>query len=459
MRPSIITRYVLKEHIGPFLFALATIVFVFILNIVFRDLGKLLGKGISALVILEFFFLNIAWILALAIPMAVLIGTLMSFGRLSADNEITALKASGVNLYRMIFPVLIAACILCVLMERFNNCVLPDFNHRVKVLYSDISKKRPTLTLEPHVFFNDVNDLSILVHKIEKEDSLREVIIYDTSDPELSKTIFAESGHLKIEGERMVLTLYDGEVHEIDNRNYENYRRLKFEKQVISHDIPNLELKRSNTQHRGDREKSAGMMRADIAVNRETIQKREQRIRSFVASDMKKVLPGSIWKVNDDSTAAIVSSAALARKYSIHDIRSRAKRAYQQVQSENRVIEGSMKSIRRKQVEIHKKYAIPVACIVFVLIGAPLGILARRSGLATGWGMSLLFFMIYWIFLIGGEQLADRGIISTFVAMWFPNVLVGFAGILLVVRTVREMTEIPWERWGRFFKNLVRKKA
>lgn len=454
---SIITRYVLKEHIGPFLLALATIVFVFILNLVFRDLGKLLGKGISALVILEFFFLNIAWILALAIPMAVLIGTLMSFGRLSADNEITALKASGVNLYRIILPVFIAACILCVLMERFNNCVLPDFNHRVKVLYSDISRKRPTLTLEPHVFFNVVDNLSILVHKVERDDQLKEVIIYDTSDPKLSKTIFAKRGQLKIEGERMVLTLYDGEVHEIDNNNYENYRRLKFEKQVISHDIPNLELKRSNTTHRGDREKSADMMREDIKGLEKTIRQREGRIRSFVASDLKKVFPNEIWNQAGDSTIVSTPSPVTAAHIKIKDIRSGVKRVYQQVESEIRVIEGSLKSIQRKRVEIHKKYSIPVACIVFVLIGAPLGILSKRGGLGTGWSMSVLFFMIYWVFLIGGEQLADRRIVSTFVAMWLPNVLVGSIGVLLVVRAVREMTAIPWERWARFFKRRKKK--
>ena len=109
---SIITRYVLREHVGPFLFGIVTIVFVFMLNIVFRDFGRLLGKGLPVGVIIKFFGYNMAWIVALAIPMSVLVATLIAFGRLSSDYEITALKASGVHFYRLITPVLIIAWLL-----------------------------------------------------------------------------------------------------------------------------------------------------------------------------------------------------------------------------------------------------------------------------------------------------------------------------------------------------------
>ena len=450
---SIITRYIIKEHIGPFLFGLSTIVFVFLLNIAFRDLGKLLGKGIPAGVILEFFMLNLAWILALAIPMAVLIGTLMAFGRLSADNEISALKANGVNLYHLIFPVVIASCVLCVLMERFNNCVLPDFNHRVRLLYSDISRKRPTLTLEPHVFFDDIRDFSMFVHGIEDNGNiLKEIIIYDTSDPELNKTIFAEWGQIRIEGERMVLTLFNGEIHEIEVKNLENYKRLKFDRQVLSEDVPNLILKRSESEHRGDREKSANMMKADIGRIRTTLEQRYDRVRDIVKKDMAKVFPEHLWNTQADSLEEKIKVSGLTGNVSGRSTGTGVRRIHQQLESEVKVIHGYMKSIDRKRVEIHKKYSIPVACIVFVLIGAPLGIMGRHGGMATGGGMSLTFFLIYWAFLIGGEQLADRRIMSPIVAMWSPNILVGSMGVYLVIRTVKEMTFIPWEQLSAVFK-------
>ena len=144
---TIISKYIIREHIGPFLLALLTIIFLFLLNILFRDLGKLLGKGLSIWVICRFFIYNLAWIMAVAVPMSVLVATLMAFGRLSADNEIIALKASGVHLYRLLMPLLISALLLTLAMERFGNIVLPDFNYRFSLLYSAISRKRPTLSL------------------------------------------------------------------------------------------------------------------------------------------------------------------------------------------------------------------------------------------------------------------------------------------------------------------------
>ncbi len=456
---SVITRYILREHTGPFVFSLITIVFVFLLNLIFRDLGRLLGKGLPAGIILEFFFLNMAWILALAIPMAVLVSTLMAFGRLSSDSEIAAMKASGIHLYRLLGPVLLATLFLAVGMERFNNCVLPDFNHRVRLLTSDISRKRPTLTLEPHVFFDEIPNYSLLVHEIEDDgNNLRGVIINDYSDARHSKTIIADRGQLSFsqEQERMVFTLVDGEVHEVDREDLDNYRRMRFEQHVFSVSVPNMVLKRSESQHRGDREKSARMMRADIDRNLEALVQREDRIRDIVSRDMALHFPETLW-VPDSYTR--VEGTSKRVMVSGPEVVSRVRQVFQQVQGEVRVMKGYRRSMSALWVEIHKKYSIPVACIVFVLVGAPLGIMARQGGLAFGGGMSLVFFLIYWAFLIGGEQLADRQFVGPAVAMWSPNVVVGMGGVFLVIHSVREATFIPWDRWRLWFQKLGRKRG
>lgn len=437
---SIITRYIIKEQIGPFFLGLSTLIFVFILNIIFKDLGRFLGKGLTITVILEFFIYSMAWVAALAFPMSVLVSTLMSFGRLSADNEITAFKASGVHLYRLIVPILILATILAVGMERFNNVVLPDFNHRLRLLYSDISRKKPTLTLEPHVFFNDIPNYSLLVHEIdEKHDLLKGIIINDTNDPKFTRTIIAETGTLEFstEKEMMVFTLFDGEIHEVESDDYEQYRRLKFDKQVFSIAVNNMVLTRSESENRGDREKSASMMWENIREDREAIQDRKDKLFTDVCKDMENVFLPGILEANSDSARAVYKNTKKAYSLSADD---RADLLIKKIEGEQRVIQRYNRSINSLLVEIHKKYSIPVACIVFVLIGAPLGIMARQGGLATGWGFSILFFFIYWTFLIGGEQLADRQIINPIVAMWLPNGIVGLFGIYLVIRTVHEVT-------------------
>lgn len=450
---SIISRYMIREHAGPFIFGLSTIAFIFMLNIIFRDIGRLFGKGLPVKIIFEFFAYNLAWVLALAIPMAVLIATLMAFGRLSSENEITALKASGVNLYRLIMPVFVLAVVLVILMFRFNDVILPDFNFRSKILYSDISRKKPTIALEPHVFYEDIENISILVHDIDsKTDRLENVLINDDSDPDFKRTVIAKSGELEFSKnqENMILTLYDGEIHEVEKKDLEQYRRLKFERQVFSIPVPDMVLKRSDSSRRGDREKTTGMLWDDIHRHEEAIQSRKERIRELITPFKEHIFPTKIWAKNKEKDAGLDESIlpGSEKSYRLPNIQK-------QIQSETRVIHQYQKSIDSLRVEIEKKYSIPVACLVFVLIGAPLGIMARQGGIAVGGGMSLIFFLIYWTFLIGGEQLADRGLVGPVVAMWSPNVVVGAFGIYLVIHAVQEATFIPWQSWGEAFKKLI----
>jgi lipopolysaccharide export system permease protein len=455
---TIITKYILKEHVSPFFFGLGTIVFIFLLNVLFRDLGRLLGKGLPAGIIIEFFIFNMAWIVALAIPMSVLIATLMAFGRLSSENEIAALKASGVHFYRLLIPVLVVSLILAIGLERFNNCVLPDFNHQLRLLYSDISRKRPSLTLEPNVFFDDIPNYNLLVQEIdEKRDILKGIIINDTSDPSFNKTIIAERGrlHFSKEREQLVFSLFNGEVHEVDQKSLEDYRRLIFENQTIYIPVTNMVLKRSDSQHRGDREKSAAMMRKDVQSHREAIDQKHEHIQKIVQKDLSELFPEEIWR--KESTES--SSEQVLPSYEYRAIHvSRVNRILMQIQGEMGGLGGYLKSMSRLQVEIEKKYSIPAACLVFVLIGAPLGIMARQGGIGVGGGLSTIFFLIYWAFLIGGEQLADRRLVHPIVAMWSPNLVVGVGGIYLVVRAVKEVKFIPWDQWAQKFRKIFRRR-
>ena len=447
---KILTRYILQEHIAPFVFGLAAIVFVFLLNIVFRDLGRILGKGLPASIILEFFALNLAWILALAVPMAVLIAALMAFGRLSSDREIDAMKAGAVPVSRMVLPVFAAAAVLAVLMVVFNNTVLPDFNYRVKMLSWSISRTRPMMTLEPNVFYNGIPDYSILVQSVDqKKNRISGVFISDSSDPRFTKTVVAERGtveYIKAQ-ERILFTLYNGEMHEIDSRNMEQYRRARFEKQSISISIPDMFQGPNTFQRRGDREKSTRMLMDDIREDRVMMAGREAAIRSLVRADLLDLMPRD-WSAPLGPGPGPVSPASANPRSAGH----RVQRLADQMAGEAAMILASRRSINSLWVEVHKKYSIPFACIVFVLIGAPLGILSRQSGFATAGWLSLVFFIIFWAFLIGGEQLADRRILHPAVAMWSADVVVGAFGVALFIRTLTESTLFPWGRVTKIAK-------
>ena len=200
----ILSKYIIRQHIGPFLFGLFVIILIFILNLIFSELGNILNKGLDFVIIFEFFVLNLAWIVTLAVPMGVLMSCLMAFGRISADNEITALKSNGISLYHIIYPVIIIAAGITFCLMWYENNVLPDANHRLKLLSRDITIKRPTLNLEAGYLYQDIPNISIMVdHLIEKEGEslVKNILIHDLSDPGMNRSIFANNGRIIIDKE------------------------------------------------------------------------------------------------------------------------------------------------------------------------------------------------------------------------------------------------------------------
>ncbi|MCX6136959.1 MAG: LptF/LptG family permease [Ignavibacteriales bacterium] len=186
----IIDRHILKAHIAPFFGSFCIVMFLFLLQFVMKFMDQLAGKGLSGAVIIELVILNLAWMVVLAVPMAVLVATLMAFGNLSSSSEITAMKAGGISLYRMMAPVVLISMLVTYSMIEFNNKVLPEANHRLKTLLMDIRRKKPTLTLIPGQFSQDMPGYSILVRKtFEESNNLEGVTIYDYSDPSKSVVI------------------------------------------------------------------------------------------------------------------------------------------------------------------------------------------------------------------------------------------------------------------------------
>lgn len=453
----ILWRYILKEHIGPFLFGLSIITLVFLLNIVFRELGRILSRGLGAQIIAEFFFLNMAWILALAVPMAVLIATLMAFGRLSGDGEITAMKAGGVSILNIMTPVFLASVVLAIFLIWFNNNVLPDANYRTKLLASDIFRKRPTLNIEPGVMYNDIEDYSIIVQDLEARGDtsyVRNISIEDNSDPNTSTFIRAKRGKIFLEQSSgmLYLILFEGYMHELDLEEMKQYNMVSFPRQIVSISVPDMVMTRTEEGYRGDREKSSEMMLAEVKTNLVDIDERNARAGELISGYFSKYLPEKTRE--DSSQTALMDDFGFAggkKMYQAERIRSDNIRLKNQVKSELSSLKALDKENWRLLVEVHKKYSIPVACIVFVLVGAPLGIMARRGSMAVAGGIGFAFFLLYWSSLIGGEELADNQFITPFWAMWSANIICGAGGVYLIFHSIHEATFIHWDRLKAFF--------
>jgi lipopolysaccharide export system permease protein len=424
---KILWRYILKELFWPFLFGVGISTFVLIMDAILDIMNLIITKGISVWVVLEFFGLSLAWMLALSVPMGMLVAALMGYGRISADNEIVAAKACGISMPTIIMPGLLMGLILAVALSWFNDQVLPNANHRARLLMTDITRKKPTWSLEENVFLDYFDGYHILVKKVDNKTSeIKDVTIFEHKDPKTPRTIVAKSGDIKFtpDGSRLIMNLYDGEIHEPDPDNQERYRRTEFKKQTIALEGASSELERSESGARGDREMSVAMMLNENRENQAQIDSTQKRINEIVKQDILKLTAGPLTEkeVKD----------AIKKQAKTDEISLKPKDTMTRIEYEMKTIKTYQRQINSMTVEIHKKFSIPVACIAFVLLGAPLGILARKGGVATSLALSLLFFIVYWAFLIGGEELADRMYLNGAVAMWLPNVVIGITGLLLI---------------------------
>ena len=266
----ILRHYVLREHAGPFFFALGTLTSLFLLNQVARHFGDLVGKGLGGAIITEFFILSIPFIIAMTMPMAVLIATLYAFSRLAAENEITAIRASGVSMIRVLIPVMLGGAFFAMLMVAFNDQVLPRTNHRLRKLQTDIARKKPTFALREQVI-NEVSPgrLFLRTMKIdEARDLLRDVMIIDLSDPLRRRTIHADSGRMGMSRNMsdLELTLYDGYSQEIPKEEPGKLQRLFFNIDFIRvRGVADTLQRTEEDAYKSDREMSVCEMQAQVS--------------------------------------------------------------------------------------------------------------------------------------------------------------------------------------------------
>ncbi|NJD22031.1 MAG: YjgP/YjgQ family permease [Melioribacter sp.] len=439
----ILIRYILRNHVIPFLFSVSILLFIFVLQYLVKMSDRLIGKGLSAWVIIQLITYSLAWIVALVVPMAVLIATLMAFGSMSQNNEIAILKATGVSLYKMMIPPLVGSIVVALFLVHFNNNIYPDANHAARLLLEDISRKKPTLSLVPGVFSQEVPNYSILAREIDQSNNqLKQITIYDYSNRPKVNIVTASTGQIYFSAnqKKLIMDLKNGEIHESDNTEQNSYRRLRFERHKIA--MPAEQFTFEQSAPGGQRyEREIGASQLKVLVDSlEVI--RADYFKEYFA----KVISFTNSKKNNSNLNQTVFPGQFVFIKSQQKIRSDESSILDVL---NRM-EYNNDQIDQYWVEIHKKYSLPFACIVFVLIGAPLGTMMRRGGFGMAAGMSLIFFLIYWAFLIGGEKFADRGLLSPFLGIWSANILLGILGIFLMIKSAREKVTLSFDFITKF---------
>jgi lipopolysaccharide export system permease protein len=455
----ILTRYLLRAHLGPFLFAFTALTGVVLINVLAKRLAELAGKGLPLGVILDFFILALPAAVALTFPMAVLVAVLYTFSSFTAENEIMALKASGVDLRRMLVPLLVVAGMITGLMTWFNDRVLPEANYRWSQLYLDIARKTPTLILSPQTLnrISPSNAMGQVFYmraaRVEPgTNRLFDVSIYDVTNPMMVRTIYADSGRALFNRAQtdLVMTLFNGHMREVSVDNPRMFTRVDFKEQRFG--IPGignmLQVDGKGSGYRGDREMTIGMLAAHVDTLAREQRQSLARARDYASRDLALVLPGAVRPKPGVTPAPGVLTAETG------DERERARRTADELQSARRRADDLDREIRDFKVEIHKKYSIAVASLVFVLVGVPLALRFGGSGIGMVIAASMIIFSIYYVGLIGGEALAGRGFVKPWVAMWVVNAIMTVLGVIGLSKIGRETSNARNGAWDRVLQSL-----
>jgi len=292
---KILSRYLLREHRAPFLFAFGALTGLLVLNQLARQFGDLVGKGLPWSVIGRVFLLSVPFIIAMTVPMAVLVAVLHAFTRMGADNEVTALKASGVDLVRLVRPVLFASVVLAAVTFAFVDQVLPRTNHQLKNLEIDIARKKPTFQLKEQMV-NEVVPQSLYLRagRIDQAtDRLKEVVIYDLGHEARRRTIHADSGYMSFNADHtdLYLTLYQGYVNDYDRAQSSVFRRIFFSTDLVRVEgVSNRLNSNINDDFRSDREMTTCAMESTVVRDLGALQRLQQDRRIFLENDTRALL-------------------------------------------------------------------------------------------------------------------------------------------------------------------------
>ena len=441
----ILERSILKEHVAPFLAAFCVITFLFAINYLINLLDSVLSKGLPFGLLLEVMVLSLAWMLALSIPMSFLVASLMAFGRLSADGEVTAMRSAGISPVTLMRPALAVAALSAVLLVIFNNWVLPEANHRAGSLLASISRKKPQAFIAEGQLLKQFPGVQIWIDRIDDETGrLHGIQVWEIENNQSPKIVLADSGWIEYVdgGATILLHLQSGWNHMRDQKDPGRYFRIRYEDQTLA--VKNVDDSfRRSERARGDREMPVEAMMEVV----ERAEEKERTIREEQFPSLWGDMDRALALLRDTAAAAPDTAPAwtpgLVAPKTWNLVRGQEVSRQRPLRSVGTSLDREIRRQAQYRVEIHKKFALPVACVLFVLVGAPLGIVARTGGVGVGAVYSITFFVIYWVGLTGGEHMADKLMVSPELAMWAPNLVLLCAGLFFVYRLLKDLPMLP----------------
>ncbi len=469
---------VLRAYLGPFVLTFCIVTFLLLMQFLWRYIEDLIGKGLDFFTVSKLLIYTSASLVPMALPLAVLLAALMTFGNLGENNELMSIKAAGVSLQRIMKPLITLIVVLCIGAFYFSNYVIPFANLKMRSLLYDIQRKRPEFQIKEGVFYNDIEGYSIKIKdKDSKTKALHDIIIYDhTANKGNSRVTIADSGYMRMtaDGSKLVVTLFDGcnyeEMEEQKNKQQNTYPHRKdiFKEQELILDMSGFGMHRTDENLFKSHYKMLNIYQLEEQNDslKKKLRKEKSNFSQTLVTDLlaindkqekndKKDEPDiksndDLMKVGFDSLYNSISAFNKTRVLT-HAL-NHARRTKGFIAREKDKIDWQKERVRKYQIEWHRKFTLSFACFIFFFIGAPLGAIIRKGGLGMPVVISVLFFIIYYVVSLTGEKMVREFIFSPFVGMWISSMILLPLGVFLTYKATTDSVIMNTDTYINFVK-------
>jgi lipopolysaccharide export system permease protein len=457
---------ILKSFIGPFIVTFFIALFILIMQNLWKYIDDLVGKGLDFVTIGQFLWYASLTLLSLAMPIAILISSIMTFGNLGESFELVAIKSSGISLLRFMRPLIWVSVALCFVTFIFTNNVIPFAYLKFTTIYNDIYYKKPAFDLKEGVFFTYIPGFAIKVGKKDSDGkTIRNVIIYEQGNSLQDNCIVAEKGVMKISEDKNFLEFNLENGYRYQERgtvsdSATEFIRLGFKEYKKLFDLSVLQ--KQNTNDSIFRNNHKMLSARQLNKNIDSLKATDDSLNKQMYTNLKGYLhftnlPDSVWKKTGkvttlkkgkdlvpDSASVTVNERAITLAGDIKNT----------IQFNGFDTEGREKNIRFHEIEWHRKFSFSMACLVLFFIGAPLGSIIRKGGMGMPLVVAIVFFLIFHLLNMFGEKFVREGFTSPFVGMWLAVLTLIPVGIFLTYKAMHDSQLFSKEFYHRTFKKV-----
>lgn len=463
--------FILKSFSGPFLFTLLLSVFVLLMASIWRYIDLIAGRDLPIGVILEFFGYYAITTLVMAIPLAILLASIMTLGNMGERYELIAMKAAGISLFKVLKPIAFLVVLLSVITFYVTNDVVPWATFKFKSLSSDMANKNPEFFLKEGTFVSDMPNVTIKVEHVSKEDDGKfyDAIIYEKSNSgKILRTITAKSGKMKSSKDLSFMTiwLYDGKMYEENDKDKNlTFTRTSFDEYMVVSSMKKTNLERTEQEINKQDYRMLTYRQLDTLIDDVKQRKEDEVMRTFLAmkddkyfkkdfldnseitvSNYKTLNVDSILKKMSISDRSIILSSAIGAAKSMEEYLQGKEDYYSSLQTYT----------AKAEEHWHQKFSWPIACIIFFLVGASLGAIVRKGGFGTPVLISILLFIGYYILSkYGMNLLVSKGLLPAFIGGWIGTIVFFPLGVWLMYKAASDSSLMDSEAYGKLWKNVI----